>query len=75
MHCMDILYEYTTTLAHYAHLVLAPAGGWELLRLCWGLINTYTHPFIPIRTCNNTQQIMLLLNIVLQINELYGYIV
>ena len=30
-------------------------------------MHTYTHPFIPIHTYNNTQQIMLLLNLVLQI--------
>ena len=30
-------------------------------------MHTYTHPFIPIHTYNNTQQIMLLLNMVLQI--------
>ena len=30
-------------------------------------MHTYTHPFIPIHTYNNTQQIMLLLNMVLKI--------
>ena len=45
-------YDNTTTLAH---LVLAPAGGWGIVKTLLGLINTNnTHHFIPIHTYHNT---------------------
>ena len=49
----------TRTSAHYARLILAPVGGWEL-------IHTHTYLYTLFHTYiyyNNTQQIMLPLNI------------
>ena len=51
------IYIYTRTSARYAHLVLAPAGGWGTLQTLLGadkysyiLIHTLIYPYIPIIT-------------------------
>ena len=45
---MDILYEYTRTLAHYAHLVLAPAGVLGTLQTLLAAYK-YLYNYTPIR--------------------------